>query len=286
MKYDSLTIMESIVAAQNVRFEVDVPPEGGAPGWQRGHRSIDSANVEGWADLSNDLREGSRHLMEETWVPANDPHMDAKCFPSIHPYGTGSLLSEVGSGGTQHHARNRLMSLQSWFRRNPIWGFWFQDRLIKTELFFKHQQKKKRNEIAAQTDEVDSFTRIFGSAQPADIPETTAWWRRRQGELFAMSDDGEMGLMQCMVTITQNDSAAENLAAIRRGPFSLPTESERIEYLLGRKDKYAERPRFENFSLEHVLSFQRRVQAAKTQFMRRGKTTPLGNLREWWDRNK
>ena len=57
------------------------------------------------------------------------------------------------------------------------------------------------------------------------------------------------------------------LAAIRRGPLAKPTDEEFIEYLLQKKNKDQERPCFENYSLEHVLSFQRRVNAIKTKFM-------------------
>ncbi len=90
--------------------------------------------------------------------------------------------------------------------------------------------------------------------------------------------------MQAMVTVTANDSSAEMLAAIRRGPFAAPTNEEFVEYLLGRKRRDQERPAFENHSLEHVLSFQRRVNAIKTRFMNRNEKTPLGRIRDWWDR--
>ena len=42
----------------------------------------------------------------------------------------------------------------------------------------------------------------------------------------------------------------------------------------------------ENYALEHVLSYQRRVAATKESFMRRGKKTPLGILSDWWDRTE
>lgn len=53
-----------------------------------------------------------------------------------------------------------------------------------------------------------------------------------------------------------------------------------------RKRRDAQRPRFEHHSLEHVLSFQRRVHALKKHFFRRGEKTPLGRLRDWWDRTE
>ena len=42
--------------------------------------------------------------------------------------------------------------------------------------------------------------------------------------------DAEAGLMQIMITITQNNRNAEMLAAVRRGPFSKPLPQEKIEY--------------------------------------------------------
>ena len=35
-----------------------------------------------------------------------------------------------------------------------------------------------------------------------------------------------------------------------------------------------------------MLSFQRRVQNAKTRFFNRNEKTPLGRLRDWWDRTE
>ena len=90
--------------------------------------------------------------------------------------------------------------------------------------------------------------------------------------------------MQSMVTITANDSSPEMLATIRRGPFAQPTDEEFFEYLLNQKRSDQKCPAFENYSLEHVLSFPRRVNAIKTNFMKRNEKTPLGNLRDWWDR--
>ena len=61
-------------------------------------------------------------------------------------------------------------------------------------------------------------------------------------------------------------------------------EEEFIEYLLKRKPRDRSRPEFENHSLEHVLSFQRRVHHMKQKFMIRNQRTPIGILNDWWDR--
>ena len=235
MKYDCMQVLENVVATQNSRIEIDFPgPDGRA--WQRSGSFVDTQE-DGTLDESwrEDIAAGSRHLLEETWVPANDPHYDAKVWPHVHPYGTGSLLSEPGSGGTQRHARNRLTLIQSWFRRSALWGFWFLDRLVKTELFFKNKRRRDCGHPgASNANEEDPLTRLFGTAQPSDVPESSEWWKKQQRDLFAVSDEAELGLMSTMITITHNDSAPEMLASIRRGPFAEPTEEEFVEYLITR----------------------------------------------------
>ena len=115
---------------------------------------------------------------------------------SVYPYGTGSLLSEVGSGGIQRYARNKLTSIQSWFRKNALWGFWMLDRLTKTELFFNCKRRRESGRPCVPETEQDPYKRLFGTAQPGDIPETSEWWKRQQSNVFTISDDAELGLMQ------------------------------------------------------------------------------------------
>ena len=68
-------------------------------------------------------------------------------------------------------------------------------------------------------------------------------------------------MMQAMVTITFNDFVPEMLASARRGPFAEPDEVERVEYLLIRLKSERTRVDHENYALEHVLSYQRRLSA-------------------------
>ena len=63
--------------------------------------------------------------------------------------------------------------LQSWFRRSAQWGFWSLNRLIQTELFFKNKARRAAGRKgASKENEPDHVTRLFGTAQPADIPES------------------------------------------------------------------------------------------------------------------
>ena len=117
MKYDALTVMEDIVATQTSRLEIDVPGEGGR-GWSRTESLIevgdDATLDEQWRQ---DISRGARHLREESYVRVSEPHYDAKVWPVVHPYGTGSLLAEPGAGSAHRHAKNRLVLIQSWFRK-------------------------------------------------------------------------------------------------------------------------------------------------------------------------
>eukprot|EP00973_Karenia_brevis_P001467 199097-Karenia_brevis.AAC.1 len=287
MKYDALSVFEEVVATQSSRIELDIPGAEGR-GWKRTGSSVDTEQDEELNETwQKSISTGAAHLRDETWVTVNEPHYDAKVFVHVHPYGTGSLLAEPGAGGPQRHARNRLTLIQSWFRRSALWGFFYLSRLLQEALFFKNKRRREGGRAgASKADEPDPVKRLYGTAQPADIPESSEWWKRQQRDLYAVSDDNELGLMQTMVTITANDSSSEMLAAIRRGPFAAPTQEELVEYLLTRKRRDQERPAFENHSLEHVLSFQRRVNAIKTNFMKRAERTPLGRLRDWWDRTE
>lgn len=61
---------------------------------------------------------------------------------------------------------------------------------------------------------------------------------------------------------------------------------EQLEYLFTRVPKKESRKDFEKHSLEHVLSFQRRVLHTKRVFMHRGQRTPLGVVEDYWDRTE
>ena len=267
MRYDQLTVMESVVAAPASTLEIEVPGPRGK-GWRRTDSSIDTAEDPELDDeWRKDLSEGARHMREETWIKASDYHYDAKCFPAVHPHGTGSLSSEPGTGGPRHYAKSRLCSIEQFFRRSALWGFWMMDRIIKTQMFWvKRKREEKKTGARAIATEADAVERLYGTVLPASIPETTSWWRRQSKDLLAMSEDAEMGLMQAMLTQSHNDSSPEMLAAVRRGPCSPPTNEEMIEYLLTRKRRDQDRPAFEHFSAEHVLSYQRRIQATKKHF--------------------
>ena len=86
----------------------------------------------------------------------------------------------------------RLMCIQSCFRASNLYAFWSLHRLHCRELFFTHKRRPCAGKApvagAAGTDgkqePPDKFAQTFGTAMPSRIPESTAWWRLQQRELF------------------------------------------------------------------------------------------------------
>ena len=147
MKYDQLQILSDVVPKEVTVLKVDAPGSEGR-GWKRTHAEIGTSELpSGWRQK---VADGAKYILKETWVragykslicvtvrfcslrlhlrfrqvKANDPHYDAKVWPVVHPYGSGSLKSEVGAGGANNYARNRACSIQSWFRKTALWAFW------------------------------------------------------------------------------------------------------------------------------------------------------------------
>ena len=83
------------------------------------------------------------------------------------------------------------------------------DRLIKSELFFQERRRRNEGRPSADPSDPDAHNRHFGTSLPPKLPETTAWWKNQQRDLFAATDAAELGSMQTMTTITHNDSTPE-----------------------------------------------------------------------------
>ena len=81
-------------------------------------------------------------LQEAARVTLGDVHLDAKLYPQWHPYGSGSLRAADDKVKMQAYLQQRLMSLQHDFRRSPVWSFQSLDRLIKNDMYFRHQKRK------------------------------------------------------------------------------------------------------------------------------------------------
>ncbi len=316
-------VWAQVWAAENIG-ECMPRPDGGSPA---------GTGEEGKAAPQADPRTAAsaRAVQETSYVTLGDPHLDAKLFPHLHPYGSGSLRAEEGAGGLQKYTKSRLTSLDRGFRDCTAWQFFNLDRLIKNDLYFRergrrqrapagrgnagaeageeapgHGRKRGRGETdnddggpgqpqdrggdknaadAARENESEKIPQsLFGFAEPSHVPESRGWWDRERKNLYAITEDHEKGMMTGMVTLTQNDRAPELLAHCRRGPCAQPTEREKFEYLLARKEKGVGRPEVQKDPTAAVLSFQRRNLEMKTNFLRANRVTPLGISEDTFDR--
>ena len=90
--------MTDIVAKEVNILKVDVPRENGR-GWKRTAVEI---NAQDDRDLGDGWREGmaagSKYVIQETWVKANDPHFDAKVLWTATPAGVGKQGGCPGAG--------------------------------------------------------------------------------------------------------------------------------------------------------------------------------------------
>ena len=235
IRYDELGVYDEVIAQERcVELDLQVQTKDSCGAWrQLGSAKLDEDTLE-WR---SGFRAGAQQL-QDLHVKASDPHYDAKLFVCAHPYGTGSLHCEfgaaeairsacawemsrvklrwlgrvrrlracrgmfcrAGSGSHQKLVRSRALSIQNWFRRSDMWCFFQLDLAIKNALFFAQAGRRKFGR--ASENPSDSFSKWFGTIVPANIPESTAWWRRQARELGAICDDTECGLMQSMVTIT------------------------------------------------------------------------------------
>jgi hypothetical protein len=76
----------------------------------------------------------------------------------------------------QRVCRNRLLSLQSFFRRSSRYAFWQLDMMIKRHLFFFNLHRVRSNWKSTAAPD-DKFAQAFGTIIPRHIPESSAWWK-------------------------------------------------------------------------------------------------------------
>ena len=86
IRYNQLEAYEAIVAKHtHCRLELQVRDAGGR--WQDSASASFRPNERTRSGIST----GVRQLKDDTFVKAGEPHYDAKLFPHLHPFGTGSL---------------------------------------------------------------------------------------------------------------------------------------------------------------------------------------------------
>ena len=124
------------------------------------------------------------------------------------PYGSGSPRATDDKVKMYECVQHRLMSLQYDFRRSPVWSFQLLDRLIKNNMYFRHQASgRKANPTVCLAESAsvaarglkrtvgivglsdpnaredigqhDNYDMLFGRVDPRRNPESGAWWKGR-----------------------------------------------------------------------------------------------------------
>ena len=180
-------------------------------------------------DWRKKMARGAKYVVQCSHVRANDYHYDAKLLPHLHPYdqfivccasrpqplsrqitiassthikcffvcpcvsewyGTGSVLSEYGSGSPAGHVRNRLCSIQSDFRKFPLYAPWKLDWQIKHDMFnLNFRRKRQRPSDDSAQDTTDSYAQRYGTMVPKNIPERYLFFDRWQSRAHREKHD-------------------------------------------------------------------------------------------------
>ena len=175
--------LASVAGTQELRLEVRLPAASGNAWQTRWAGTGEDTGIVSDDSWRTDLATGAAQLSAATWVPPNDWHWDAKCYPCMHPYGTGSAYAEPGSGGIQHYVANRLALVQPCFRRSATWVFQQLDRLITNDLYHTEKCRRQAGRPSAKKDEPDAYRKIYGVTPMANVPETPAWWNKQSRNL-------------------------------------------------------------------------------------------------------
>ena len=72
-----------------------------------------------------------------------------------------------------------------------------------------YRKNKQRGQNATSSkEEADPYKKLYGTTIPKNIPESSAWWREQSKDLFAVTEEHELGLMSSMVTTAEGESHA------------------------------------------------------------------------------
>jgi len=184
-----------VLAEQIGEAEYRVAPDQGPSPMNPASTVLPSSWERGMQAASAELRSGAR-------VTLGDKHLDAKLFPHLHPYGSGSLRSEADPQECKTSLRVGCY-LSSTRSDAPQCGrSGMLERLIKNDLYFKEQNEEAgpgsgRRADAGLPDSIqgapanpDNYAELFGRVEPRHIPESGAWLvahARRSSWPFPMS---------------------------------------------------------------------------------------------------
>ncbi len=97
-KYDQLQILSDVVAKEVNVLKIDVPAESGR-GWKRTYSEISTQDQELGQGWTQQISQGAKYILRETWVRANEPHY----VPTLAGPGRGASYMLARNNGSLMH---------------------------------------------------------------------------------------------------------------------------------------------------------------------------------------
>ena len=211
----------------------------------------------------------------------SDPHLEAKAWPNLFPYGNGSWAphSELSQ---LEYVKLRLLNIDPRWRMENNFAFFWYDRMIKARLFYYNRARRVRKSVLVKVKDLqynnesnDNPYARYGVQVPITIQGSKAYWSARLLDLLAMSN--ALGQPDLFITLTQNDNWIELQTIKQHGigecsMFESPESAYRLD---------ATPLPCTELSTEVVIAFMKRFQLFRSKVLA-DKDGPLGNVVDYW----
>ena len=135
--------------------------------------------------------ERSKDMPKVQEITYGDPHLEAKLFPHLFPYGEGSWkkYKEVQALTMGHYHKHRLLHVDRRWANDRLYPFFAFDRNIKARLFYINSalasNKNRDNPLTSATlsDRASYFK--YGNVINATITGSKAYWQKQLLDLVA-----------------------------------------------------------------------------------------------------
>lgn len=130
-----------------------------------------------------EVSKAERDILLATKVTYHDSNLEAKAWPHLFPYGTGSWDSGLGLSPTGY-CKLRLLNYSNRWRKDPQWAFFWFDRLTKNRIFYYNRARRGKR---IGRDELLTSMKVkgenpydaYGTEVPNTIPGSKGYWSAR-----------------------------------------------------------------------------------------------------------
>lgn len=130
-----------------------------------------------------EVSKAERDILLATKVTYHDSNLEAKAWPHLFPYGTGSWASGLGLSPTGY-CKLRLLNYSNRWRKDPQCAFFWFDRLTKNRIFYYNRARRGKR---IGRDELLTSMKVkgenpydaYGTEVPNTIPGSKGYWSAR-----------------------------------------------------------------------------------------------------------